>query len=150
MIVIRNGDLLNGGNGIICHQVNLQGVMGGGLALQIAKRYPECEKEYQRHVGLFFNTQVLLGTVHWYKVKDGENTRFIANCFTQRENFDTDYTALKKALSFIEEYAKKYGFSVGLPWGYGCGIANGEWSKVLDIIIDVFGCSEVVCEIWRL
>lgn len=36
MITHHNGDLLKSGCDIICHQVNLQGIMGGGLAKQIA------------------------------------------------------------------------------------------------------------------
>ena len=47
MISYHNGDLLKSGCDIICHQVNLQGVMGGGIARQIANKYPDVEKSYK-------------------------------------------------------------------------------------------------------
>ena len=44
---IIKGDLLETNADIICHQVNLQGVMGGGLALSIARKYPNVNKIYE-------------------------------------------------------------------------------------------------------
>ncbi len=41
MISYHEGDLLKSNCDVICHQVNLQGVMGGGLALQIARKFPQ-------------------------------------------------------------------------------------------------------------
>ena len=41
------GDLLKADADVICHQVNLQGVMGGGLALSIAMKYPNVNKIYE-------------------------------------------------------------------------------------------------------
>lgn len=49
MLIYKTGDILKATENIICHQVNVDGVMGGGLALQIAKQYPEVEKQYQSY-----------------------------------------------------------------------------------------------------
>lgn len=46
MIKYIIGDALNTDCDILCHQVNLQGVMGGGIAKQIAQRFPNVESEY--------------------------------------------------------------------------------------------------------
>lgn len=145
MITYHNGDLLKSNCTIICHQVNLQGVMGGGLALQIARRYPDCEKGYKEYVQ-DFAAYGLLGRVYWHN--SGE--KWIANCFTQRASFVTDYDVLKSAFKEVEKFAKTFGFSVGIPHGYGCGIASGDWSIVKAIIQEVFERSTVDCQIWRL
>ena len=50
MISYHEGDLLKSNCDVICHQVNLQGVMGGGLALQIARKFPQVEHEYKHRI----------------------------------------------------------------------------------------------------
>ena len=145
MITYHNGDLLKSGCNIICHQVNLQGVMGGGLALQIAKKYPECEKEYAEFVKKMGSKHIIGGTVYFYHIDD---EHMIANCFTQDEFFNTDYVDLMCALGGI--YAKvKPGQTVGFPYGYGCGIAKGNWEQVESLIIDTFKNSDIDCQIWK-
>ena len=47
MIKIVNGNILNAKENIIVHQVNVQGIMGGGVARQLATKYPNLEKEYR-------------------------------------------------------------------------------------------------------
>ena len=149
MITYKNGDLLKSGCGIICHQVNIQGIMGGGLALQIAKDYPNCEKAYKEYCNNFKNKeQDLLGKVCiWKNYLYGFS---IANCFSQKENFDTCYESLEKCLQYVREYARFNNLSVGIPYKYGCAIANGEWDKVQEIIKKVFEKTRVKCEIWKL
>ena len=51
MIKYIQGDLLKTDATLILHQVNLQGIMGGGLAYSIARKYPSVEREYSRHIG---------------------------------------------------------------------------------------------------
>ena len=89
----------------------------------------------------------MLGDICYY---NAGNNLYIANCFTQRANFDTDYVAVKKAFQDVEELADCCKLSVGIPYGYGCGIANGSWEKVEKIIQEVFGSSKVNCQIWKL
>ena len=148
MITYHDGNLLKSKCNIICHQVNLQGVMGGGLALQIAKKYPACAVEYAEHIELYANEGWdLLGSICYY---EAGNNLHIANCFTQKANFDTDYKALKEALLDVEDFALFCKLSVGIPYKYGCGIANGDWEKVESIIKEVFEKSKVDCQIWKL
>lgn len=150
MIIYRVGNLLNSGCDIICHQVNLQGFMGGGLALQIARKFPKCEDKYVKFVqSKKRRGGVRLGEVCFVSV--GEQV--IANCFSQTEDFDTDYEAIEKCFSTVrEKYRKSDGIlSIGIPYGYGCGIANGDWGKVVKTVEKVFENErDVVCEIYEL
>lgn len=154
MVVYKNGDLLESKCEVICHQVNLDGVMGGGLALQIAKKYPEVEKYYLDFLQSCTNKELLLGEYCVVNGKDGNvknGIRIIANCFTQRYDFTTDYDAVYKCFEKLKDnmmFAKLK--TIGIPYGYGCGIAKGEWGKVSKIIHRVFGTSEIKCEVWKI
>lgn len=71
------------------------------------------------------------------------DNKTICNMFSQKPNFDTDYEAMKKALTYIKKWAENNNLSIAMPYGIGCGIANGEWSKVYKIIEEVFSDYEV-------
>ena len=129
MITYVKGDLLKADVDVICHQVNLQGVMGGGLAYSIARKYPNVNEVYKDY------KPKQLGEVCF-----ADAGRFIvANCFSQTETFDTDYNALKLCLYKVKGYMISCGYtSVAIPYKYGCGIANGDWKKVLSVFEEVF------------
>ena len=46
MLKIINGNIFDGNEDIICHQTNCLGIMGGGIALQVKKLYPNVYNEY--------------------------------------------------------------------------------------------------------
>lgn len=146
MIRHFNGDLLDSKCDIIAHQVNLQGLMGGGIARQIAIKYPQCEVVYSKCVETIKNEKNLLGQVLIHKYAQD---KYIANCFSQNIDFTTNYEAVKKCFEFLLN-CKKYNYStIGVPYKYGCGIANGEWSKVMAIMEELFADSEIELQIWR-
>lgn len=141
MIIIKNGDLLKAKEDILVHQVNIQGNMGGGVAKQIATQYPKVESEYRRYCNnKHYDYNLLRGTVDLTQ----EDGKYIANMFSQDENFNTDYEAMEIALDKIKEYAKQEKLTVAMPYGIGCGIANGKWEIVFEIIYNVFKGYEVV------
>lgn len=149
MIKCFNGNLLDSKCDIIAHQVNLQGVMGGGLAKQIAQKFPQCEVEYMNCVKIIKSVKNLLGQVLFHKyAKD----KYIANCFSQNIDFTTDYKAIIKCFEFLLNDCKKYNYStIGVPYKYGCGIASGDWSKVEQIFKDIFEKEEdIELQIWKL
>ena len=126
---IIKGDLLKSDADIICHQVNLQGFMGGGLALSIARKYPNVNKIYEDY------EPKKLGEVCMVYTDDF----IVANCFSQREDFNTDYKALRECLLKVRKYMMDCGYrTVAIPYKYGCGIANGNWETVFDIFNDIF------------
>lgn len=143
MITIKKGNILDCTENIIVHQVNSQGVMGGGLARQLADKYKGLEPFYFEHCREKNNSyQILSGTVLFYG--DVNNRRKIANIFSQKENFNTDYKAMKIALKEVKQYAKDIKLSIAIPYGIGCGIANGNWDKVYKIIEQVFSDYKVI------
>lgn len=135
MVKIVNGDILNCTEEIIIHQVNVAGVMGGGVARQLTDKYKSLEEAYAEYCKEHNNRYIdLCGDVFYYKTTD----KIIANMFSQRENFDTDYFNMEIALKDILNFAKENKLSVCIPYGIGCGIANGDWNTVLSIIDKVF------------
>lgn len=145
MISYHTGDLLESGCDIICHQVNLQGIMGGGLAYQIAQKYPECEKAYKNAV----RTRNMRGGVTLFKLG---NAPWIGNCFSQNYDFSTNYEWLKKCFLAIKQFSEDNKLkTVGVPYCYGCGIAYGVWDKVKAIFEEIFkDCNNIDFQIWRL
>lgn len=148
MITYHNGDLLESGCDIICNQVNLQGVMGGGLALQIATKYPNCEEQYKDMVKRFD----MRGDVHFFCYGDKGYNKYIANCFSQELNFDTNYEWVKSCLKKILGFAKLQNIeTIGVPFKYGAGIANGDWNKIENIFKEIFeNENNIDFQIWKL
>jgi len=134
MVKVVKSNLLDCTEDIIVHQVNCEGSMGGGVARQLALQYPDLEKNYNNFCSEYaYNYLQLKGEVFIYFTK-----KIIANIFSQETNFDTDYEALKQCLEFVKYFAKQNNKSVAIPYKIGCGIANGDWDIVLDIILEVF------------
>lgn len=128
MLINKAGDLLKAEENLICHQVNTLGVMGGGLALQVAKTYPKVEEEYTNLAKTFGKD--MLGNYQRCKIGD---RKYIINCFTQ-DNFETDYRALELVFTGLLDSCKRSNFTIAIPYKYGCGIANGDWNKVTKIL----------------
>ena len=140
MIKNKIGDILNASEEIIIHQVNCQGVMGGGLARQIAIKYPHTEQQYKKICEeAKYNYRLLKGFMYLSTEEDHS----ICNIFCQRPNFDTDYQALEEGLKKIKGYCKESKRTMAIPYKIGCGIANGEWNIVYKIIEEVFSDYEV-------
>lgn len=113
MVNMVNGNILNCKENIIIHQVNIQGVMGGGVAKQLALQYQNLEKEYSEFCKLYNNNyEQLKGKVFKIMLKG----KFIMNMFSQKENFDTDYEAMKEGLKTIKQFAKSFKLSVCIPY----------------------------------
>lgn len=122
MVKIKIGNILEAEENIIVHQVNTQGIMGGGVARQLALQYPNLEKEYSEFCKLHNNSfNELKGQV--FKIM--LNGKFIMNMFSQEENFNTNYEAMKKGLNTVKEYAGTFNLSVCMP--YKIRLWNCKW-----------------------
>ncbi len=122
MIKIKTGNILNCSEDIVVHQVNIQGIMGGGVAKQLALQYPGLEKEYSEFCKLYRNDyKQLKGKVFKIMLKG----KFIMNMFNQKENYDTDYEAMKEALKNVRQYAKDFKLSIAIP--YRNRLWNSKW-----------------------
>lgn len=151
MIKVINGDLLDATEDIIGHQTNTKGVWGSGIAKAIKDRYPEAYLQYQLSCHEYGDK--LLGLCWMTKV---DEARVVANLFGQttfgrnKNVVYTDYNALRSALQSLKIRAKKFGYSVALPYNIGCGLANGDWNVVYGIIEEVFRDYEVSLYRWGL
>jgi len=149
LITEVNGNLFNAlkrdGVVAIAHQVNCQGVMGAGLAKQIKVEYPEVYNQYKK---AYYKTSDLLGKVQPVSLSNG---KAVINMFAQfdygRDKVYTDYDAFKTCLIKIRDHING---AVAIPKGIGCGLAGGDWSKVMDIINDVYAESDKELYIYSL
>lgn len=160
MIREMTGDLLRDGKGILCHQVNYAGIMGGGIAYSISKILPVEEfDKYQQYC--YLKGRAALGTVLFSSLP--ETDRIIANLFCQgdfvaRDGSEmvaldtlTDYGAMLLCFTHVRDYAACLGLPVYIPGYIGCGIAGGDWQRVKGIIDEVFsaGPVEAVIVYWE-
>lgn len=130
---IVKGDLLDMGKNvefdIIMHGCNCFNTMGGGIAYQIANRFPDARLADEETVR---GDAGKLGT---YTIgMDGRLV--ILNCYTQygmsRDGKDVfDYLAFERVL---EKIAYRFGkWRIGLPL-IGMGLAGGDAERILPMI----------------
>lgn len=118
--------------------------MGSGIAKTIKDAYPHTYLIYQLMCHDYGDK--LLGKC--WTIKANEN-KVIANLFGQtgygrnKNVVYTNYPSLESALFSLKTRAKKFNYSVALPYGIGCGLANGDWNIVYKIIDEVFVDHEV-------
>ena len=149
MIKTIKGDLLACDANIIVHVANCFNCLGAGVALQIAKKYPEAvEADNKTECGNIAK----LGAISVAQTKD---KKFIINLYGQ---FDVgthkrqlNYEAFYNGITLIRDkmdalYAdpakmrklKLKKIVVGFPYGCGCGLAGGSWIIVHTMLRDVF------------
>ena len=149
-IPVKIGSLFSSGADLLVQQVNCQGVMGAGLAKQIAFHYSEVYREYKAFCQKYATSAEMLGKVLIVETYGGTH---VANIFAQdkygRNDCFTDYAALRKGFAKVAEFAKTTNMSVAIPYGIGCGLAGGNWEIVNNIIAEAFAGYPKV-SLWRL
>jgi O-acetyl-ADP-ribose deacetylase (regulator of RNase III) len=146
VIKYKKGNLLDSDAQVIGHQVNCKGVMGGGVALQIRKKWPHvfdkyvayCVEPYDDPPNKSFR---MLGDNLMVEVSPG---KYVANLFGQdacdASRRQTDYEALYKALNELNDDMSDLGLTtLALPYKLGSGLAGGNWKIVKAIIETIFG-----------
>lgn len=137
MIEYINGDLIDlfksGKFDAIAHQCNCFCTMGAGLALRIAREFPEVARADKDTLK---GTRSKLGTISLADTPYGK----VFNVYGQYRygcNIrHTDYPALEKGLIAVCRYMIRTSTDVptiGLPL-IGCGLAGGDWRIVGDIV----------------
>lgn len=141
-IIETNQNILNVSNGIICHGVNCQGVMGAGLALAIRNKWPSTYQNYKKYCDR--DKTQLLGSVCFDKINP---QLCIAHCFTQfnygrfpvigedkKQHFQI--LALSSCLDIIFEYCQREGMKeIHVPH-IGAGIGGGKWDIIKEMILN--------------
>ena len=137
--ILENSDLLKIDKGIICHQTNCVGVMGGGIALQIRNKWPNVYKQYVNECEPFKNDpRYLLGHVQDIVIND---KLIIVNCFGQTfpgHGLMTDYDVWDKILDKLRDIRNHFHLDLHFPWMIGCGLAGGNWDVMFKKIYDKF------------
>jgi O-acetyl-ADP-ribose deacetylase (regulator of RNase III) len=142
---IENKNLLDVENGVIFHQVNTLGIMGGGLAAQIRNRFPESYEEYKNFIkfkkesyekkyGTFHHSLLLGSTISSFIEDQNLN---IVHVFGQSEigqgRRQTCYAALERAFTHLNALDMSPA-NLYFPFGFGCGLAGSDWDIVSKLI----------------
>jgi O-acetyl-ADP-ribose deacetylase (regulator of RNase III) len=132
---------------VIVHGCNCFHAMGGGIAKQLADRYPIVE-ETDRQTE--FGDKNKLGTSSQVIVKSPTTNHLfiVKNAYTQyywsHEKDVFEYDAFQRFLNYnteliIQSYAPKEGFvnTKNIHYGFpqiGAGLAGGDWSRISKMI----------------
>ena len=153
MITVIDGNLLEATQDLICHQTNCRGVMGAGVAGQIANKWPSVVQQYAKwceSAGGHLPQERLLGTILACMCGLTGNQR-VVNLFGQlNPGADTRYYALQNALTHLRAFAFYMAgedgvpLSIAIPFGMGCGIGGGDWKVVFAMIEKTLEGIEVV------
>ena len=165
MVTFHNGNILDSGADVICHQVNCQGAMNSGVAKAIREKWPIVYKSYREKFqemedkivklcGSFESqmdvSEVLLGDIQVVFIAD-KNTMAIVNMFAQQGyGYDgrryTSYDAFWNCLGEIKQSIKP-GLRIAFPARIGCVRGGANWNVILTMIKEVLGADYNV-EIW--
>lgn len=145
MFQIIKGDLLDADASFICHQVNCQNAMGAGIAKAIYEKWPMVKTEYHKFCTAVGCPEKLLGQVQ--VVPLSLSGMSVINVFGQldfgrkRDVVYTDYDALKQAFATINKVCR--GKTIAFPYGFGCGLAGGDWATVEKLMLQTLLDCEV-------
>jgi O-acetyl-ADP-ribose deacetylase (regulator of RNase III) len=143
-----DGNVFDSDADVIAHQVNLEGVMGSGIAKTIKEQFPEVWSDYWHYCQ---QGEQKLGDMVLVRTHKGVQ---IANMFTQDRGLGpterrTDISAIETAFKLLLMVIGKNEI-VAIPYNYGCGSANGDWDTVLKTLTKVFDKAGRTLEIWKL
>ncbi len=143
MIEIK-GDVTYVTYGIVVHQVNIKGVMGAGVALQIRSAWPAVYDDYD----LAYRRQELrLGEVLHTNVIAKDFKLQVASLCAQSDYGCVEgvrYTSYKAFRECLEKLVTWHAsclqgkLPVYFPYEIGCGIAGGEWVIIEPLIEEYF------------
>ena len=135
------GDLLNITQGSIFHQVNCYKVMGAGLAKSLSDKWPQVKTAYLEFCGAKKPLD-LLGSCQSVEITPELSVLNIFGQLTFGGNErHTDYGALLTAFKTASLIAHE---KVYFPYLFGCGLANGQWCIVRDIIEKFFPDATII------
>ena len=163
MVTFHNGNILDSGADIICHQVNCQGAMNSGVAKAIRQKWPKVYTEYKAKCdyeeatindlyGQYENpidwSECLLGDIQVVLV---DENKAVINMFAQQYyGYDqkryTSYDAFWYCLGRIKRIINPEK-TIAFPARIGCVRGGANWNVILTMIEEVLGADYNV-EIW--
>ncbi len=156
MITLKSIDIFKNNqlHGMI-HQCNCFHTMGGGIAKLVKQKFPDA---YEADKKTAYGDRDKLGSfstqpedaLSWGDFR-------IYNCYSQFNfggGLETDYDAVEQCFEAVKKHIitndhgrafspndYRYNYQLGIPHGYGCGLAGGDWQTVEGIILKVFSDS---------
>ena len=162
MVTFHNGNILDSGADIICHQVNCQGAMNSGVAKAIRQKWPKVYTEYKAKCDYEEATvndlcggcenpidwsECLLGDIQVVLV---DENKAVINMFAQQYyGYDqkryTSYDAFWYCLGRIKRIINPEK-TLAFPARIGCVRGGANWNVILKMIEEVLGDYNI--EIW--
>jgi O-acetyl-ADP-ribose deacetylase (regulator of RNase III) len=142
---IIQGNIFDGVWDVMMHVANCYHTMGGGIAREIAKRFPEVYAADKETV----DDETKLGH---YSFAEIPGKRVVYNLYAQtgignngdplKRNlrYDSFFDSLFRVFRLECSHAaatKKETLTIALPYGIGCGLAGGNWEIAKKIIDEV-------------
>ena len=163
MVTFHNGNILDSGADIICHQVNCQGAMNSGVAKAIRQKWPKVYTEYKakcdyeeatvnnlygKYESPIDWSECLLGDIQVVLV---DESKAVINMFAQQYyGYDqkryTSYDAFWYCLGRIKRVINPEK-TIAFPARIGCVRGGANWNVILTMIEEVLGADYNV-EIW--
>ena len=158
MVTFHNGNILDSGADLICHQVNCQGAMNSGVAKAIRQKWPQVYTEY-RNAAQDLSSEEFYDEESWMHMLGHIQTVFLAdketmaviNMFAQAGyGYDgrryTSYDAFWSCLGEIKRTIKP-GLRIAFPARIGCVRGGANWKVIFTVIEEVLG-DDYNVEIW--
>lgn len=127
---------------VIAHGCNCFHTMGGGLAAQIRRHFPEAQAA---DLATPYADPAKLGTCSVAEVTTASGRLVVVNAYTQFNpsmggGVDVDYAAVRRAMAWIATtFADR---RIGLPQ-IGAGLAGGDWPTIEAIISETLAGRDV-------
>lgn len=149
-LILKNGDLFTTTQPIIAHGVNCSNGFASGVAGQVARLFPDVKRCYHHK---FESDGWNLGDVQVVQLAGHAPLEYVANLGAQRYygrvpgRVYVDYDGLALAAGRLLDFAADAGLGVAMP-RIGCGLAGGDWARVLEILNKAVADRDVEVEVW--
>ena len=133
---MEKGSILDIKKGIICHQVNCEGIMGVGLSKKIKEQYPD---SYVDYMGAWMMGDLVVGNVIFSVIED--KRLYVAHvCGQHKEdkrsniNRNTSYVGLINCFKSISSFSDKLKLPVYVPFDLGSRSGGGESTSIMKVL----------------
>lgn len=147
----HEGSLLDDNADVLVNPTNAVGVMGKGLALGFAKRWPQILSDYRRDCA---SGALVGGSCRLYDLpvtifERGHRRQWAAFCTKQNWRYPSRYEWIESGLRQLVAGLQANGHrSVAIP-PLGCGNGGLEWERVEPMILNAFAGTDFAVKIWK-
>jgi len=142
--------LFNGEIDVLLHCANCQGIMGSGIAREIAHRIPSAQTADTTYSTAMGKNERMLGTYSVSnEVYDAQQLSYglVYNLYGQfvpmTHKRAINYGAITEAMIAVRSQVHEMAI-IGVPWKMGSDRAGGDWNVVMELVLFVFRDYNVV------